>query len=247
MGKEENFAVVMEKIIIKKADYIFTVSNTTKNKLKEEYNVNNDKIFVFPNGIKWRNIKNLRLNKKDKGKLKLLFVGRLEERKGLLFLINSLAIYKKKFKEKFILNIVGKGDNRKYKEVVKKLILEEEIIFKGYLSDEELNNYYRNSDIFIIPSQMEGFGLTILEAIQFGIPIIGTNRGAIPEILKDYNRGFLVDYGDCKCMANTINSVYVEIKNNKLENPNIEYFIRKYDWHESVLKMSQTLKDLINK
>ena len=247
MGNEENFAIIMEKIIIKKADYIFTVSNTTKNKLKEEYDVNNNKIFVFPNGIKWRNIKDLRLNKKDKDGLKLLFVGRLEERKGLLFLINSLAIYRKKFKEKFILNIVGKGDNRKYKDVVKKLNLEEEIIFQGYLSDKELNNYYRNSDIFIIPSQMEGFGLTILEAIQFGIPIIGTNRGAIPEILKDYNCGFLVNYGDCASLADTINSVYIEIKNNTLENPNIEYFRKKYDWHESVLKMSQTLKNLMNK
>jgi len=122
--------------------------------------------------------------RKKKDKLKLLFVGRLEKRKGLLFLINSLAIYKKIFKEEFILNIVGKGDNKKHKDVVKKLNLEEEITFQGYLSDEELNNYYRNSDIFIIHSQMEGFGLTILEAIQFGIPIIGTNRGAIPEILN---------------------------------------------------------------
>ena len=244
LGKEENFAVIMEKIIIKKADYIFTVSNTTKNKLKEEYIVNNDKIFVFPNGIKWRNINNLCLNKKDKDNLKLLFVGRLEERKGLLFLINSLAIYKGKYKEKFILNVVGSGDINKYKTNIEKLNLDKEIIFRGYLSDKELDGYYRGSDIFIIPSQMEGFGLTILEAIQFGIPIIGTNRGATPEILKDYNRGFLVSYGDCASLADTINSVYVEIKNNTLENPNIEYFIRKYDWHEIVLKMSQTLKNL---
>lgn len=247
MGNEENFTIVMEKIIIKKADYIFTVSNTTKNKLKEEYNVNNIKIFVFPNGIKWRNIKDLRLNKKNKDKLKLLFIGRLEERKGLLFLINSLAIYKKKFKEKFILNIIGRGDNRKYKDVVKKLNLEEEIIFKGYLSDEELNNYYRSSDIFIIPSQLEGFGLTILEAIQFGIPVIGTNRGAIPEVLKDYNRGFLVDYGDYTRLSDTINSVNVEIKNNTLKKPNIEYFRKKYDWHETAVKMSLTLKKMITK
>lgn len=246
IGNEENFGIVMEKIIIKKADYIFTVSNTTENKLKEEYNVNNDKIFVFPNGIKWQNIKDLHLNKKSEDRLKLLFVGRLEERKGLMFLINSLERYKKKYKEKFILNVVGKGDNKKYKDVIKKLNLEEEIAFQGYLSDEELNNYYCNSDIFIIPSQMEGFGLTILEAIQFGIPIIGTNRGAIPEILKDYNRGFLVSYGDCASLVDTINGVYIEIKNNTLENPNIEYFRKKYDWHETAIKMSQTLKNFIN-
>jgi glycosyltransferase involved in cell wall biosynthesis len=246
IGNEENFAIIMEKIIVKKADYIFTVSNATKNKLKEEYNVNNNKIFVFPNGIKWRNIKDLRLNKKDKDRLKLLFVGRLEERKGLLFLINSLAIYKVKFKEKFILNIVGKGDSKKYKDVVKKLNLEEGIIFKEYISDEELNNYYCNSDIFIIPSQMEGFGLTILEAIQFGIPIIGTNRGSIPEILKDYNRGFLVDYGDCEYLANTINKVHLKIKDNTLKKPNIEYFVEKYNWRKTSLKMSQTLKNFVN-
>ncbi|MCJ7790064.1 MAG: glycosyltransferase family 4 protein [Candidatus Atribacteria bacterium] len=246
MGNEENFAVAMEKIIIKKANYIFVESNFTKNRLKEEYNINDNKIFIFPCGFKCPNVKYLYFRKK-KDKLNLLFVGRLEERKGLLFLINSLAIYKKIFKEEFILNIVGKGDNRKYKDVVKKLNLEEEITFQGYLSDEELNNYFRNSDIFIIPSQMEGFGLTILEAIQFGIPIIGTNRGAIPEILKDYNRGFLVNYGDCASLADTINSVYVERKNNTLENPNIEYFRGKYNWHETAAKMSQTLKNLINK
>lgn len=247
MGNEENFTIIMEKIIIKKADYIFTVSNTTKNKLKEEYNVNDIKIFVFPNGIKWRNIEDLSLNNKNKDKLKLLFVGRLEERKGLLFLINSLAIYKRKFKEKFFLNVVGSGDIDKYKTNIEKLNLDKEIIFRGYLSDEELNNYYRSSDIFIIPSQMEGFGLTILEALQFGIPIIGTNRGAIPEILKDYNRGFLVEYSDCVGLADKINNIYVEIKNNTLKKPNIEYFRKKYDWHETVVKMSLTLKKMITK
>jgi len=247
MGNEENFPTIMEKIIIKKADYFFTVSSTTKNKLKEKYNVNDIKIFVFPNGIKWRNIEDLRLHKKNKDKLNLLFVGRLEERKGLLFLINSLVNYKKKYKEKFILNLVGSGDIDRYRNNISKLDLEKEIIFRGYLSDEELNNYYQSSDIFIIPSQMEGFGLTILEAIQFGIPIIGTNRGAIPEILKDYNRGFLVDYGDCVGLADKINNIYEEIKNNSLKKPNIEYFRKKYDWHETAVKMSLTLKKMISK
>jgi len=55
-----------------------------------------------------------------------------------------------------------------------------------------------------------------------------------------------VDYGDCEYLANTINKVNLKIKNSTLKKPNIEYFIRKYDWRETGLKMSQTLKNLIN-
>jgi len=61
MGNEENFGIVMEKLITKKADYIFTISNFTKNRLKEEYNADNNKFFVFPNGFNWLNIKDLYL------------------------------------------------------------------------------------------------------------------------------------------------------------------------------------------
>lgn len=63
---------------------------------------------------------------------------------------------------------------------------------------------------------------------------------------EDYSRGFLVNYGDCESLANIINKVHLKIKDNTLKKPNVEYFRKKYNWHETAIKMSQTLKKLIN-
>jgi len=70
---------------------------------------------------------------------------------------------------------------------------------KGY--PEEI---FDHSNIFILPSKVEGFGLVVLEAINNGLPVICTNNGGMVEIAQDYSNGFIIEYGNIKQLAKTI-------------------------------------------
>ena len=127
----------------------------------------------------------------SKGKLYLLgTVARLEEQKGLQYLIEAVSYVSKK-RNDFHLIIVGDGPLvASLKDKVKKLDIENFISFTGKRSD--VPAVMKSLDIFILPSLWEGFGLVLLEAMAAGIPVIASNVSAIPEVIKHNENGFLV-------------------------------------------------------
>ena len=114
----------------------------------------------------------------------LLFVGTLEPRKN----IKSIIIALSKIKDKKVKLVIVGGKGWMYDDlfsVLKKLKLEDRVIFTGYVPDEELGSFYRNAEGFIYPSFYEGFGIPILEAMYFGCPVITSNISSMPEVAGD--------------------------------------------------------------
>ena len=101
--------------------------------------------------------------------------------------------------------IVGDGDYRPYlQELADEMGVSDQVLFVGEKSDDDLKAYYRNADVFAMPSRQEGFGIVFLEAMAFGKPVIGGNHGGTPEVVIDRETGFLVDYGDVDAVASCI-------------------------------------------
>jgi glycosyltransferase involved in cell wall biosynthesis len=75
------------------------------------------------------------------------------------------------------------------------------IFFHGILNGEPLAEILRTSQVLVIPSFYEGFGISFLEGMAFGLPSIGTRAGAIPQLVKDGENGFVIDPGDPKALA----------------------------------------------
>jgi glycosyltransferase involved in cell wall biosynthesis len=130
----------------------------------------------------------------------LLFVGRLESRKGIDLLLKVAPRILSKFPD-LVLDIVGddtipRADGITYKEEFLALDLprgvRNRITFHGRVDEEELRQFYRNCDIFVAPSRYESFGLIFLEALVFGKPVIGCAAGGGPEVIKDGKTGILV-------------------------------------------------------
>jgi len=146
--------------------------------------------------------------------IKLIFVGRLVPIKGLIYLLKALKWLKSE-KLNVILTIVGEGPQKKELLLLaKKLNIEKSVEFKTQIPfGEKLFKTYKESDIFVLPSLSEGIPKSILEAMAFGLPVIATNTGGIPDIIKNKENGLLVAPAEEKEISMAIEQI---IRNPKL-------------------------------
>lgn len=204
--KDENnlFQQVLEKRTIGSVGQYIVDSKYTGASLKRLYRVPAGKIHVVPCGL------NFIPGEGEKtvvpgveGKKIILFVGRVNDpRKGLDLLLEALKLVVKKHNA--VLVVAGSGDQAGAKEMVKSLGIQESVIFTGYVDDDHLKKLYLACDVYAVPSRMEGFGLTVLEAMAAGKPVVATRVGSIPELMEDGVHGTLVDPGDARGMAGAI-------------------------------------------
>ncbi|MFZ8826284.1 MAG: glycosyltransferase family 4 protein [Candidatus Caldipriscus sp.] len=150
---------------------------------------------------------------------RILFVGRLVERKGVIYLIWAMRILKERG-IKAELRIVGEGLlMESLKNSAKDL---DSVKFLGKLSAEDLMEEYKRSDIFVLPSivdsrgDTEGLGVVLLEALSFGLPVIASNVGGIPDIVEDGKTGILVPEKDPVAIADAIEKLLSNWENAKL-------------------------------
>lgn len=129
---------------------------------------------------------------KNNAKEKLLFVGRLTKEKGLQLILKGLPQIIQKVPDVH-LDIVGTGPHEKYfKEIVKKLVISKNVTFHGKKSLNEINRFYKNTTIVVVPSiESENLPTVCIEAMSVGRPVIGANTGGIPELVDHKKGGFI--------------------------------------------------------
>jgi glycosyltransferase involved in cell wall biosynthesis len=127
-----------------------------------------------------------------------------EPKYGLEYLIKAASLVQKELKDVCFI-IGGDGSLRKsFETLVDELGLTETLIFTGKISQQEAPYYYAMSDIVVVPSLQEAFGLVVSEAMASGKPVIGTDVGGIPDQIIDGYTGFLVKPKDPEAIANKI-------------------------------------------
>jgi glycosyltransferase involved in cell wall biosynthesis len=142
----------------------------------------------------------------DDGRVRILVVGRLDKRKGadVLFDVIPKILSRFSFVE-FILagpeNTVAELGHETLRVAIKKeFSARPEILgridFAGVVSDDELYQNYANADILLLPSRYESFGLSVIEAMSFGLPAVAWKAGGVCETVDDGETGILVDVGD---------------------------------------------------
>lgn len=162
----------------------------------------------------------------------LLFVGRLEERKGLLYLLKAYQILEKRFKN-LRLFVVGEGPLRQQCERFVREQGLKEIYFEGEKTNQELISYYNSADIFVSPAIFgESFGIVLLEAMACQKPVVGFANDGYKEFLKDKKGGILAKNRDARDLAKKI---AILIKNQKLRKKMGEWGrieAKKYSWQK---------------
>ncbi len=145
------------------------------------------------------------LAKFDDGKLNILFVSRLEKRKGLFYLLQAYEEVKREFPQSRLI-VVGSGDKlqQKYEEWVAERKLQD-VVFAGYVSYDDLPRYYHTADIFCAPAiGKESFGIILLEAMAAGKPIVASDIEGYADVISRDVDGILVPPRDSPALAQAL-------------------------------------------
>lgn len=188
--------------LIKKMDAVVSISETTKQRFIAWAQVDEQKVFLLPNAIHMEHYgqgqKNPTLVQRYglEGKKVLMTLGRLvahERYKGFDEVLTVLPDLVQDFPELAYL-VVGDGsDRRRLEEKARTLGIADRVVFAGYIAEEEKSDHYRLADLYVMPSQGEGFGFVFLEALACGVPAIGSTVDGSREALKDGELGTIVD------------------------------------------------------
>ena len=175
----------------------------------------------------------------------LLFVGRLNELKGVQYLIRALLDINNKFKNVKLL-VIGQGPYKtSLEEIVKELNLQNHVIFIGALPKKDIGVYYNLADIFVLPSLSEGLGIVLLESILSGTPVIGTNVGGVPDIIKNNETGLLVEPENSIQISEAINKLLNDrILRDKLTENALLYIKNTFSWNVILRKLEVTLNEI---
>jgi phosphatidylinositol alpha-1,6-mannosyltransferase len=197
----------IKKLVLKNATKTFAVSNFTKEKVILLCNVEPEKVLVVNNGVDLSTFlpappKQALLEKYkiQNNQAVFLTVTRLNDYKGVDYTLKSLPIVLKKFPDvKYLVGGIG-PDLARLKSIVRNLELENNVIFIGKISEEEIVDHYNLADCFILNTRsdwispnVEGFGIVFLEAAACEKPIIAGNSGGIPDAVSNMENGILVN------------------------------------------------------
>lgn len=182
------------KIIFHRADRIIIVSPIEMELIGELLRVK-EKIRLIPNGVNIKGISSYLTQmraRSSQSPVKLLFVGRLEKKKGLDF---SVKAFQKIAHKDVELSIVGDGPfKQKLVRFIRKLKLQDKIRVKGRLTQAELYESYAQSHIFVLPSEFEAHSIALTEAMAFGLVPVVTNVGGNKYLVRNGVDGFLLKY-----------------------------------------------------
>lgn len=200
------FQKISRKFICYNADAFICSSTKAKEKILS-YGGEKTKIFISLLTIDIQHFINYNCNPNSNS---IIYVGSLIERKGIDLLLRSLA----NIKVDFDLKIVGDG-SKEDKDTLIKIIeeehLQQRVNFCGFLEGNELIKAYQNSSIFVLPTREDCYGLVILEAMCFGLPVIVSQYAdGVCDLVKDNINGHIVNPYDSISLSNSIENLLTD-------------------------------------
>ncbi len=241
---EQVYAI--EKAGMEQAEQVVTVSGWTKNIVEKNYAIPSEKIKVVHNGV---DIENLASRKplplaalKQAGNKMVLFVGRITLQKGPDYFI-QLAKRVLELEPKTYFVVAGSGDMEA--QTIRQaaaLGIADRVIFAGFLRGAELDAMYRAADIYILPSVSEPFGITPLESLAAGTPVLVSKQSGVAEVVK---HALKVDFWDVEEMTN---QVVTALRHPPLQQTLANYGnqeVQKVTWMEAAKKCIDLYRNFI--
>ena len=207
--------------------------------------VKKEDVFICPNGIK--DIASENISKRDSEYPKLLFLSNLLKAKGVFDMTEACKILRKKhisFSCTFIGAESAEISTNVFQSHIKTEGLQDCLEYVGPKFGNDKESYFKLADIFILPSHDECFPLVLLEAMQYGLPCISTNEGAIPDIVDNGKTGFVINK---KSPAELADKLEILINDAKLRQEMGTAGREKYKNHYTLELFEHKMAEILNK
>jgi len=236
--------------ILKKTSRILAISEHTKSDLVKRYNLDPETIDVTPLGVSDHfhpcNQQEVKQYRQRMGLLDpyILFVGALEPKKNIPGILKAFSLCLKEFPD---LKLVLAGKlSWKYKDIfnlIKDLKIEKQVMYLDFVPYEELPLLYSGAEVFVFPSQYEGFGLPPLEAMKCGTPVIVSNQSSLPEIVG--SEGLMVTPDDYVGLSHKILTILLD---QSFRSHMSHYYLKRsnlFSWENCIKKTTESYEKVL--
>lgn len=209
-------------------------------------------IKLIPNGVDMSMFKStddketFKKNLNIEEKRIIISVSRLTPKNGIDYLIRAFPEILARFSDTRLILLGGGKQEEEIKKLKRELGVQDKITLIDHVPHAEIKKYLSIADVFIRPSLDEGFGIAFIEAMACGIPVIGTNVGGIPDIIKNNENGIIIEPRNEKQIINSI----LNLLNNKdlaekLSAKGHEYVKKQFNWDNIYKKMKSVYEEVI--
>ena len=237
--------LIMQKKVAPKLETIVTPSKSSKNGIVAEFNCKSSNITVINNGLDYEEFAPISNIERNKNRL-ITTASADVALKGLDFSLKALKLLRKNNPKIHLIIIGAPKKNGHTEKLIKKLNIEDNVIFKKNISKEKIRELYSTSSIAIVSSLYEGFGYPVIEAMSCEVPLIATNISSIPELVRSY--GILIDPKDEKKLSFNIEKVlnnYDDYKDNAIKGR--QHVIETFNWSKITAEYEKILYKTIEK
>ncbi|RUS42613.1 glycosyltransferase family 4 protein [Cohnella sp. AR92] len=203
--KSNRFNARLVKSTLEKADEIIVLSDQMK--LLVNGACGNPNVTILPNPVAIPDAAAIAPLRRHRDRVNLLFLGEIGPRKGIYDLIDAIEKLTERERSELTLHVCGNNEIDQLKAYIKDKGLEDSCIVHGWIDGERKKDFLANADIYILPSYAEGLPISILEAMAYSLPIISTNVGGIPEIVREGENGFVLEPGQTDSLARAIRTL----------------------------------------
>jgi len=187
------------------ADLVAVLGEGWADYARTELRVRSDRLVVLPNAVPGPAAVRVR-DQSESHVPHLLFLGRVGHRKGIADLLAALA-EPASMALPWQLTVAGDGDVEEYERRARDLGLAGRVRFTGWLGPDQVAMELEDADVFVLPSHAEGLPLAVLEAMAYGLAVVTTPVGAIPEVIEDGETGLLAPPGDSDALGSALRRV----------------------------------------
>ena len=231
---------------VKRASKVITISQSSKDDIIKHYHVPNEKVQVVHLGLKELSMENKSVDLKEFGVAKkyILYVGTLQPRKNIARLIEAYSKLDPSVKNDYQLVVIGQK-GWLYEDILSapdKFKVGDDVLFLDYVKDADLPAFYRQAEVFVLPSLYEGFGLPVLEAMRYDCPVITSNVSSLPEAGGD--AALYVDPEDVDDIKKAIEKVLTDetLRKQMIEKGRVHY--KKFTWEKAASEVLEAIEEV---
>ena len=192
------------RYLFSKTNRIIVLSNSWKEFYVNNLDLEESKIAILPNPVKLPSQNKLN---KSSSTVKFIFLGRIGERKGAFELIKAYSRIPVQHRNIATLTLAGDGDADVARNMVNDLNLADKVTILDWINSRERDSLLTDSDVFVLPSHNEGLPMAMIEAMSFGLPVITTPVGGIPELITHEDNGILIEPGNIEELSSAMQSL----------------------------------------